>query len=231
MIGSFLTQTQNEGVPIKQRRGIEFIDLNDYLVLVQAPIEQVGQALCQTRQVARWGRDVYSRSIELVDQSSFIIFQFRGHPWTVIPSSSFFPHRIFFQDENAQSLSRWLHAKVIVYLVSDTGGFIGYHLFNCGESLEKLYKEPMEEMDAQEYEYLDEMEFIGMCKFRSQLRPLEAYDIEDGYSFTDEFLREQDAYVPTCLWGWSLNVGQKVTIQLKGLEREDFERMDYMTLS
>ena len=57
MIGYFPTQTHNECVLIEQRRGIELIDLNDYLVLVQAPIEQVGQALCWTRTVTRWERD------------------------------------------------------------------------------------------------------------------------------------------------------------------------------
>lgn len=230
MIGSFVTQTHNKGIPIEQRRGIEFTDLNDYLVLVQAPIEQVGQALCQTREVTRWERDVYECEIELVNQKSFIIFQFRRHPWTIIQSSSFFPHWAFFHDGDAKSLSRWLHAKAINYLISDTGGYIGYHLFNCGESVERLYKEPMEDMVAEEYEYVDEMEFIGMCEFRSQLRPIEAHDIESGYLFTDEFLREQDAYVPSFSWGERLEVGQKVTIQLEGLECDDLERIDFMTV-
>lgn len=232
MIGSFITQTHNKGVPLEQRRGIEFTDLNDYLILVQAPIEQVGQALSQVRQVVSWERDVYEREIELIDQGSGIIVQFRRHLWTIIQSSTFFPNQMSLYDEDAQSLSRWLHTKAIAYLISDTGGYIGYHLFNCGESLERFYKEPMEELEAQEYEYLDEQEFIGVCEFRSQLSQKEAHEIESGYSFTDEFLRKQDAYVPAFSWQWSfLKVGQKVTIQLEGLERDDLERMDYMTLS
>jgi hypothetical protein len=44
MLGSFLIQTHNEGITREQRRGIEHTDLNDYLILVKAPIEQVGQA-------------------------------------------------------------------------------------------------------------------------------------------------------------------------------------------
>jgi hypothetical protein len=91
LIGFFRTQTPNESVPIKQRRGIDFTYLDDYLILVQAPIEQVGQALCQTRQMARWERNLYKRQIELVEQDSFIIFQFQRHLWTVIHASSFFP--------------------------------------------------------------------------------------------------------------------------------------------
>lgn len=236
MLGSFLTQTKNQDFSIEQRRGIEYTDLNDRLVLVRSPIEQVGQALSQTLQIIRWERDVYERSIELVNQSSFIIFQFQRHPWTVIQSSSFFPHRILFHDEEAQSLSHWLHTKAIHYLVSDTGGYIGYHLFNCGESLEKLYKEPMEEPieepieETDAFKDEDEMEFQGVCQFQSQLRQLETNEIKDGDIFTDEFLRKQDAYVPTFIWKRHFKAGQKVTIRLEGLERDNFERMDYMAL-
>jgi len=232
MLGSFLTQTHNEGVPIEQRRGIEHGDLNDYLVLVLAPIEQVGQALSQMLQVDRWERDIYERKIEIVDQGSALIFKFRGHPWTIIGPSNFFPYPMNFQNEEAQSISGWLQTKVISYLISDTGGYIGYHFFKCGELLEKLYKEPPDEMDPIEYESEDwEEGFIGMCEFRSQLRETEVYEIEDGYGFTDDFLREQDAYVPAFRWTRILKIGQKVTIKLENLEREDLERMDYMTLT
>lgn len=233
MEGFYLKQLQNPNVPIKERRGIEHLDLNDELILVQAPIEQVGQALSQMLQLNRWERDVYQRSIELVDQSSLLIFQFRRHPWTIIQSSGFFPHRILLKDEYAQSLSGLLCAKAIYYLISDTGGYIGYHFFNCGESLEKFYKEPPEVFGIEEYEYEDEdeNEFIGMCEFRSQLSQKEVHEIGDGYRFTDDFLREQNAYVPAFKWIDDLKAGQKFTISWEGIERNDFERMDYIALT
>lgn len=233
MEGFYLKQLQNPNLPIEERRGIEHLDLNDELILVQAPIEQVGQALSQMLQVNRWERDVYQRSIELVDQSSLLIFQFRRHPWTIIQSSGFFPHRILLKDEYAQSLSGLLCAKAIYYLISDTGGYIGYHFFNCGESLEKFYKEPPEVfgIEEYEYEYEDENEFIGMCEFRSQLSQKEVHEIGDGYRFTDDFLLEQNAYVPAFKWVDDLKAGQKFTIQWEGIERNDFERMDYIALT
>ncbi|MFB8789483.1 MAG: hypothetical protein U7123_11670 [Potamolinea sp.] len=49
-------------------------------------------------------------------------------------------------------------------------------------------------------------------------------------SFTDDFLREQDAYVPAFKWSQNLKVGQKFTVRWKNLECEDLDRMDYMTL-
>jgi hypothetical protein len=232
MLGAFLRQTHNEGIPIEQRRGIEHTDLNDYLILVKAPIEQVGQALCQMLPIACWKRDVYQRQIEIVEQGSALIFKFPGHPWTIIQPRNFLPNSINFQDKEAQSISGLLQTKVISYLISDTGGYIGYQFFNCGKFLEKLYKEPPEEMAPIEYESeVWEEEFIGMCEFRSQLRQTEVYEIGDGYKFTDDFLREQDAYVPSFKWTEFLEVGQKVTIKLKYLAREDLESMDYMTLT
>ncbi|MUG92376.1 hypothetical protein F7734_07875 [Scytonema sp. UIC 10036] len=72
-----------DGVSIEQRRGTENIDLNDYLVLVQSPIEQVGQAFIQMGLVDLWERDVYAREIELTNKRSFILFQFQRHPWTI----------------------------------------------------------------------------------------------------------------------------------------------------
>jgi hypothetical protein len=229
-IGFCFTQIHNEGVPIEQRRGIELLDLNDYLVLVQAPIEEVGQALCQTRQVASWQRNVYEHEIELIDQESTILVQFRKHPWTIIGLNWFLPNTMYLDDEAVQSLSAWMHTKAITYLVSDGGGHTGYHFFNDGESLERLYcgeDVPVEETNAD----VDEIESMVACEFRSQLRQKEAHEIGYWSTFINEFLQEQDAYVPACKLETSLKVGQKVTLKMKGIERDDLERMDYITLS
>lgn len=229
-IGFCFTNTDNEGVPIEQRRGIELLDLNDYLILIQAPIEQVGQALCQTRQVTSWQRNVYEQEIELVDQESTLIFQFRKHHWTIIGLNWFFPNTMYLDDEAVQLLSAWMHTKAIIYLVSDGGGSTGYHFYNCGEFLERFSydeDEPTEETNADE----DETESMRVYKFCSQLRRKEAHEIGDLYTFINEFLQEQDAYAPACKLEMSLKVGQKVTLKMKGIERDDLERMDYITLS
>ncbi|KYC41327.1 hypothetical protein WA1_21710 [Scytonema hofmannii PCC 7110] len=227
-----------DGVSIEQRRGTENIDLNDYLVLVQSPIEQVGQAFIQMGLVDLWERDVYAREIELTNKRSFILFQFQRHPWTIIQSSNFFPHTIWLKDEYALLTSIWLHTKAIYYQVSDVCGHTGYHLYNCGESTERLYfeaKDFEEEMDAnssmRENEYRSEE---GIYQFRSQLRQIKAEDIQNvarnAYDFTNQFLREQDAYAPGISWISDFGVGQKVTVRVLGLERNDFERMDYIAL-
>lgn len=60
---------------LEQKRGIESIDLNQFFVLVKAPIESVAQAFSQVRQADIWERDVYDRNVGFVGQS-FIVFQF-----------------------------------------------------------------------------------------------------------------------------------------------------------
>ena len=219
---------KTEDLPIEQRRGIESIDRNDVLILVQSPIEPVARCFTQVRQADLWERDVYEREIEIIGQD-FIVFQLRGHPWTVIHGNRILPYRVPLKDEDAQALSHLLHTRAICYRVSDTCGVIGYHLYHCGESIEKLYFNSYgeEEMDEDEDE---DMEAQGTCQFQSQLRQLEAEDIEDPYGFIWNFFQEQDAYVPALYWQEHSTVGQRVTLQMKGLEREDIERMDYVAL-
>ena len=205
------------GIPLKQCRGIEHTDLNDSLFLVQAPIEHVAQAFSPFPQLVLWQRDVYEREIEILGYG-LMVFQFRGHPWTLIHQLNFMPYQsplqIPFRDEDMESLSKLLHTKAICYQISDTSHTIGYHLYDCGESIEELYAEGEN------------------CQFQSRLRQLKAEDIGNPYFFTDNFFREQDVYVPAFAWNiFSFRVGQRITLGIKGFEYDNFERMDYAVLN
>ncbi len=113
----------DKGIFWEQCRGIESIDLNDNLILVQAPIEQVAQSFKQVRQVARWERDVYGREIEILG-CTFAVFQLRGHSWTVLHQLTFLHKQVPLGEKDIQLLSGLLHTKAIYYLVSDTSGYI-----------------------------------------------------------------------------------------------------------
>ena len=113
------------------------------------------------------------------------------------------------EDEEAQALSHLLHTRAICYRVSDTCGALGYHRYNCGESIEKLYFTSSGEEEMDEYE---DMESQGTCQFQSQLRQLKAEDIENPYTFIWNFFQEQDAYVPAFCWQEYSTVGQRVTL-------------------
>ncbi|MUH01622.1 hypothetical protein F7734_58960 [Scytonema sp. UIC 10036] len=230
--------TNQDDLSIEQRRGTDNIDLNDRLILVQSPIEQVGQAFVQMGLVNIWKRDVYARKIKLTAKNSLLLFQFQKPRWTIIQSSYFFPCIIQLTDAYALLMSMWLHTKAIYYQVSDVCGYIGYHLYSDRESTETLYYEQKDfgeeggktySLGENEYRLAD-----GICYFRSKLRQIQADDIRKGYNFgydfTDEFLKEQDAYAPSISWFRDFEIDQIVTVWVSGLERTDLERMDYMTL-
>lgn len=216
----------------RQRRGYETTDTNDELILVQAPIEQVAQAYNQLQQAVYWERDVYEREI-VIQGYSLLIFQFQGHPWTLMHELPIRTCNVLLDEQEAQALSSLLSTKVIYFLISDTGSKIGYHLYNCGESMEKLFftSEVEEELDEDEDDEDEDEELEGTYQFQSQIRQLKAEDIKYPYGFVEEFLQEQDAYVPAFFSKTTFRVGQRVTIQLEGIKRSDFERMDYMVLN
>jgi hypothetical protein len=198
---------------LEQKRGIESIDLNQFFVLVKAPIESVAQAFSQVRQADIWERDVYDRNVGFVGQS-FIVFQFRGHAWTLIYEPILVRFRTLLEKKDAQILSCLLQARAIYYQASDTGGYIGYDFYEKGTLIETLYFE-------------EETSF----QFQSQNRQLKAEDIGSAYSFVYNFMREQDVYIPAVY----RVVNQPGILQLNNLElenlvRNDFERVDYIAL-
>lgn len=212
----------------RQRRGYETIDLNDTLVLVQAPVEQVVQALNQLQQVVYWERDIYEREI-VIQSNSLLVFQFQGHPWTVIRELRSMSYGVFLQEEDTQSLSSLLCTKAIFYHVSDTAFNIGYYLYNCGESIEELFFTSECEEGLNEDEE-DEETYQGTYRFQSQLRQLEAKDIKNPYNFVHDFLLEQDVYIPIFFSRYTFEIGEHLTLQMEGVERNDLERMDYIVM-
>ncbi|MUG92374.1 hypothetical protein F7734_07865 [Scytonema sp. UIC 10036] len=222
-------------VSLENRRGIMTYDFNGLFVLVKAPIEQVGQAVCQMKQVTNWERDVYEREIEIVDRPSFLMFQLRKHSWTIISPFILLQNNIIsLSEETAKSMSLWLHTTSIYFITSDVGCYIGYHLYNSGQSIERLYAEQGDydlvikfPNNRDEDEYRSEN---GVCQFRSHLRQLKAYQIQDPYAFTNKFLQEQDVLV---IDFYLLNrfKGEKKYTVTSWLKRDDLERMDYIALS
>lgn len=199
---------------VEERRGIESIDINQELLFVRAPIESVAQKFSRARRADLWERDIYDRPIEITSES-YIVFQFRGHPWTIVQQLKCQPGGLVFGEGDAITLSNFLSTRAIYYKCSDTCGYIGYNCYDGGAFAEMLYFE-------------EEISFL----FVSQLRELTTEDIDSAFSFTDAFMREQDIYIPLVHYE-NVKVGDRVNLRLKGatldnLERNDFERVDYI---
>lgn len=98
---------------------------------------------------------------------------------------------MYLTEEDARSLSKSLATAAIYYAGSDTCGTLEYHLYQNGVLQEKL-------------SFGKEVSI----EFQSQLRSLEARDIQNAYAFTINFIREQEAYVPCLLEAEDLIAGQ-----------------------
>jgi hypothetical protein len=123
---------------IEERRGIETIDRNQNLLLVRAPIESVAERLSRARRADVWERDIYDREIEITAES-YIVFQFRGHPWTIVEQLKYQPYQLVFGEGDAITLSSFLSPRAIYYKCSDTCGYIGYNCYDGGAFAEMLY--------------------------------------------------------------------------------------------
>ena len=201
---------REEGIPLEQRRGLETIDRNLVFVLVRASVEQISQAFSTLRQMNVWVRNAYECEMEIQNESTFI-FQLRGHPWSLIYKPHMSSIRIYLTEEDARNISESLSTSVIYYAGSDTCGTIEYHLYSNGILQEKLSFE-------EEFK----------CEFQSQLRQLEARSIKDAYTFTMNFIREQDAYIPCVVEVEELLAGQHTTLRIEDLMLNEVERMDYL---
>jgi len=202
---------------IEERRGIETIDRNQNLLLVRAPIESVAEKFSRARRADVWERDIYDRPIEITAES-YIVFQFRGHPWTIVEQVKYQPGQLVFGEGDAITLSNFLSTRAIYYKCSDTCGYIGYNCYDGGAFAEMLYFEA-------------EMDLL----FLSDFREVKAEDIDSAFRFTFAFMQEQDIYIPYAHYE-NVRAGDRVNLRPKGptlddLVRSDFERVDYVGIN
>lgn len=190
---------------LSQNRGIESFDLNQTVVLVQAPVEAVAQAFAKLKQTTVWKQNAYGQEVPAAE-AGVLIFRFRDHCWTIITPAI---RRLEEQPDvaDARLLSAQLHTKALYYAASDTTGAIAYELFNDGQSREMMsisidYSDDIIsalQEGALEMEPSDLASFLdpeAYRQFRSELRSLTVDQIDDEYHFVETFCREQDAYIP-----------------------------------
>ncbi len=220
-----------EGIDLKDCRGYETEDVNDYLVLVQAPIEQTAQAIAQIKQIRSWQHDVYGQEIEVANYG-ILAFQLLNHSWTVVRELSTQSQYILFEENEANSISNLLHSKAITFSVSDSANRIGYDFYQCGQCIEKFCfsSDSEEELLENDDEHEDEDEddqWYGNYQFQSQIRQIQTESIGNPYLFTYNFLAGQDAFAP---YLFKFRGEKRIVLDQKRVERGDFVRIDYLTL-
>ena len=202
---------KDKDTPIEECKGLETIDLTLYFVLVKASVEPVAQAFSTLKQMDVWVPNAYNREI-LVYKESILIFQFRGHSWSIIYHPYGSGKQSELKEEDARSLSESLNTDAFFYFGSDSSGIIKYHFFRNGVSQEKMF---FEEPD-------------DTLEFQSQLCQTEAGEIEDGYTQAMNFVHEQDAYIPGLIAVEPLRPNQTTTLRIENLSSAELERMDYL---
>lgn len=182
-------------VAIERLRGIESPDCNDYFVIVKAPVHLVASALNETRQATVWNQDVCDREIEIMGDD-FVVFQFRGHSWTLI-------HNLRVQEtapneKDAEVLARHINTDAIFFRISDSSGYIGYQLYNSTGLVESLFRENGEPP--------------GIFQSLKRQPPEKAISSPGLYIF--DFLKEQEIYVPMISLP-RCTVGQRIVLQVE----------------
>lgn len=222
----------SENPPIEERYGLENIDTIAEGLLVSAPLDRVAEIVAQSG--VRWERNIYEQNIL---NPGLLVFQFRGHSWTGIVDASMtdkYAHvptdtfNDYFErfvpsswnwESQAQSLSLQLDTRTIYYWVDDVGFTIGYVYWEDGEIIERLEFDEEIWQDTHDEALLDAPErTVEPHLFESKLRELTAREIENAYSFVEDFLHEQQAYAATRLSCFNF-------------QRDDFVRVDYIAFA
>ena len=215
------------------QRGIALIDYNNTVTFVRCPLDEVGEAFAA--KATRWEKDTLGRQIVLGGEA-FFVFRLRNNSWTGIVHHNDHVRRgrSTLREDWERILSRRLDARVIAYGRGDTASYIGYHLYQSGELLEKFTASEGGRTGFQ---------------FVSTLRDLTADQIalDDEIRLADQFFRDEDAYEPGITFSYFLNfplwynyaascAGIPVTVQKPMGVMGDYggrilERVDYIALA
>ncbi|MFG6098435.1 hypothetical protein SPB21_24510 [Leptothoe sp. ISB3NOV94-8A] len=210
---------------IQKLRGSETSDIHILMTLVRAPLQLVAETLTQIKQVKHWYTDVYATSVDIPSQG-LILIQFKGHPWTIIRYLKGQTYSGY--EEDAKLLSKELASQALYYFNCDTSGELVYKFYDNGLCQEEMICSHDEDLT-----------------FRSSLTSTEKEDMGSPYLFTEDFLVEQDIYIPA-IWIPDLSPMsgknfQDIKLEFFGFlpnslnavkfERSYFERVDYFSIS
>jgi ankyrin repeat protein len=155
------------------------------LLAVQAPRDQVTDALSRRHETAKVLRDVELKKPRKNDELGrrLAVVQIKDNPWIVVLRSL---HHVAESDvnavaEDAKELSRQLKTKAISFVAEQTSGAVQFDLFESGEPLERA-------------QWVDGGSF---SVFESKRRKQPKVSEVDG-TFADKTFRDLGIYLPAC---------------------------------
>ncbi len=122
------------GPSAESLRGVGQPEASELVLLVKAPIQQVSRAFEVRRCATTFQEDILDGEELAIRDEGFLIYQFRGHPWTLVQSPLI--DRRALHPGDAADLSRRLEADAILYEVCDADDYFRYRLYRDGELVE-----------------------------------------------------------------------------------------------
>jgi hypothetical protein len=132
-------------------------------------------------------------------------------------------HFTMLVEQDALELSRLLHTRAIYYWENNTGQSIEYQMYGNGSLQERLFYEV-----GFPIQFQSELRQANFHRIRD-IRKIRDRDIRDrtAFSFIDEFLQQQDAYIPDLAVAEHV-VNEDLVVEVKDLAPDDIERVDYL---
>ena len=176
-------------------------DTDEIIVLVKAPVEEVARAFVDHNGAGTWIKDALRHTVTLRTHS-YLLFQFAGHPYTIISLFAGFDGAVAHHPKNqlAQALSGVLTTKAIYYANSDTGGVTVVEVYERGNLLERFRR-------------AETVEFSSTLRDEAQC-PTAGPGV---YAFVERLVREHDAFVPQVgmfYGGTALTPGFQATLDI-----------------
>ncbi len=204
-IAAYLEQKGGKRWQVENARGLATPDVNEFALLIKAPLDPVSEAFADIRSARKLEKDIGGRPV-VTPAEGYLSFRLKGHEWTLIEALYYdIMTQAGLTEKDAQRLSERLGAPVIFFQMSDTAYAIGYRFYENGQEIESFsfspgygeFEEP--EGDYGPEETAEDLEEDLVIEFESQRRTVESDRLNEGFRFVHDFLVEQNAFVP----GWS----------------------------
>jgi len=194
----------DEGHAVETLRGLGNPHSSEVVVGVRAPIDDVAPTLERLRGGRQWSRKVFDEQGFFPGEEGYLLYQFRGHDWTLAQTELLDRRALHAVD--ARSLSKELGCDAFLIEVCEASDVLRYALYRGGKRVEEFGM----------------MSNQGTA-FESELREVHEADREPPLDFVDRTLRDWEVFVP--------GLGDD---RLEVLAREftpgDFERVDFLRI-
>jgi ankyrin repeat protein len=194
-------------------RGLGDPRTRESVVAVRAPINSVSPLLERQRGGRQWSRDVFVRDGLFVGEEGYLVYQLRGHDWTLAQSSLLDGRAL--RAEDARALSLELGCDALFYESCGSLGILAFDLYRAGGVVERFSIGPVEAEGATRGAEARKVDF------ESTLRSDCAPQAGSAVAFVDRSFSSWELFVP------GLDDDRLGWIE-REFRPEDFERVDFL---